>query len=81
MKILRSQIIINNYLFDFVNQVDINSSWDMLTDTATIIIPKKITFEGKPIVAGSNSLFKRGDKVEINLGYGNNLNKVFTGYI
>lgn len=81
MKILRSQIIINNYLFDFVNQVDINSSWDMLTDTATIIIPKKITFEGKPIVSGSNSLFKRGDKVEINLGYGNNLNKVFTGYI
>ena len=81
MKLLRSQITINGYYFDFVNEVEVNSSWDMVTDTAKIIIPKKLTFEGKPIVAGLNSLFKRGDPVEINLGYGETLHNVFSGYI
>ena len=81
MKLLRSQITINGYYFDFVNEVEVNSSWDMVTDTAKIIIPKKLTFEGKPIVAGLNSLFKRGDPVDINLGYGETLHNVFSGYI
>lgn len=81
MVILRSEITINGYYFDFVNEIDINSSWDMVTDTATIIIPKKLSFQGKPIVAGSDSLFKRGDPVEIKLGYSDRLNTVFTGYI
>lgn len=81
MKILRSEITINGYFFDFVNEVEVSSSWDMVTDTAKITIPKKVTFEGKPIVVGANSLFKRGDKVEIRLGYGTVLNTVFTGYI
>jgi len=72
---------INGYLFDFVNQIDIESSWDLVTDTAKIVIPKKITYKGKPIVVGPDSLFKRGDKVTISFGYGSVLHPVFSGYI
>lgn len=67
-------------LMDFVNDVEIESSWENLTDTAKITIPRKITWEGRDIVAGANPLFSRGDKVVIELGYDNQYNKVFVGY-
>ena len=78
---LNSKIIIGDYSFDFVTEISIDSTWEHLTDKATITIPRSISFEGRPIVAGNNSLLKRGDKVEINIGYDGQYTKVFVGYI
>lgn len=67
--------------FDFVNSIEIESTYENLTDTCKIIIPRKLTFEGKDLFNGSNPIFKRGDKIEVSIGYVPNLTKVFTGYI
>lgn len=68
-------------VFDFVNNVEINTSHKDLTSTAKITIPRKLTFDGKEITKGRDSLFRRGDKVKIELGYFPNLTTVFLGYI
>lgn len=68
-------------VFDFVNEVTIETSYENLTDTAKITIPRKLNFDGKPIAVGVDSIFKRGDSVKIELGYFPDLRTVFTGYI
>jgi hypothetical protein len=68
-------------IFDFVNDVEINISHTDLTATAKIIVPRKLTFNGKNIASGINAIFRRGDKVKIELGYFPNLRTVFEGYI
>lgn len=81
MQKLTCNIIIGDYAFDYVNNVEIQSSWEDYTDKATIVIPKKLEFNGKEIIAGTNPLFKRGDKIEIWLGYDDDNKKEFEGYI
>lgn len=68
-------------VFDFLNDVSIESSYENLTETAKITIPRKLNFQGKPIAVGISSIFKRGDKVKIELGYFPQLRTVFEGYI
>ena len=71
-----------SFVIDFVNDVNINSSWQNLTDTGKIIIPKKVyykdelgkkfTFDGKNLISGDylgTPLILRGDKIKIELGY------------
>lgn len=67
--------------FNFCNSFEINSSFEKLTDTAKIIIPKKLKLDGVDLFAGSNPIFKRGDRVKIQAGYYPNLVDVFDGYI
>lgn len=65
-------------LMERVNSVHVESSWKMLTDTAEIILPKKVKeFSGNRI----DQLFQAGDEVQIELGYDGNLYLEFTGYI
>lgn len=64
-------------VFDFLNNVEIQSSYEDLTSTAKIIIPRKLVLEDKQIT----DVFKRGDSVKIELGYFPELKTVFTGYI
>lgn len=71
----------DDIVFDFVNDVSIETSYENLTDTAKITIPRKLNFDGKPIAVGVDSIFKRGDKVKIELGYFPDLRIVFNGYI
>jgi hypothetical protein len=83
---LSSRITFNEFLdselvYTFVNQVEISSSWANITDTCKIVIPKKITLEGKDIAIGDSPVFKRGDAVKVELGYDDNLKVVFRGYI
>ena len=70
----------NEYVFDFVNHIEISSSWKNLTDTAKITIPKNlyaqtpsglVTWEGKYLYARSPvaPILMRGDRVKIELGY------------
>lgn len=83
---LSSNILIGDYKFDFVNNVEIVSTWEQLTDTARITVPKNLRLKkdgsfSENITVGIDGLWKRGDPVEINLGYDNILDKRFQGFI
>jgi hypothetical protein len=67
--------------FDFVHSIEIDSSYENLTDTCKIVIPRKLVFEGLDLFTGDNPIFKRGDKIEVSVGYVPNITKVFSGYI
>lgn len=68
-------------LFDYLNKYEIVSTWDTMTDTAKVIIPKNMDakdLQGNPIVLqgsnkdlgfGDNALFMKGDKISIQAGY------------
>jgi len=70
-----------NVSFNFVHSIEIESSYENLTDTCKITIPRKLSFEGKNLFEGSDPIFKRGDSIEVSIGYVPNLTSVFTGYI
>lgn len=70
-----------NISFNFVHSIEIESSYENLTDTCKIIIPRKLTFDGDPLFNGDNPIFRRGDKIEVSIGYVPNIKKVFSGYI
>lgn len=78
---LVSKITINDRSFNYLNDVTISSSWKTFTDTASITIPNKFLKNGETIVAGNNNVFKRGDKVKIEIGYFDSIKTEFTGYI
>jgi hypothetical protein len=87
MKRLFSKITINDAktgkesVFTYVNEITIKSTWKEFVDTCEITLPKNTTKNGKPLVAGLNSLFSRGDKIKVELGYYPKLETYFTGYI
>lgn len=70
---------LGNFTIDFLNEVEIESSWKNLTDTAKIIMPKNVyvktdtgnkAWTDTNVYAGSSApLFLRGDKITIDLGY------------
>jgi hypothetical protein len=75
-------------IFSFVGEGEINNSWEDRTDTAKMTIPKKIGFKDengnrlkKDIAGGTDPAFKRGDSVEIYLGYSLNMDLRFSGFI
>ncbi len=69
----RPEIIINK-----PTAVKIESSWKMLTDKASIVLPRNVKFFDKHKV---KEVFKKGDAVKIELGYNGNLVTEFEGYI
>ena len=87
MKRVKSNIEFQTVTFPFSNQISIESSYDTITDTANIVVPKKIKFkdsdgnEVQDIASGPNAVFKRGDTVQISLGYNESLKNRFNGYI
>jgi len=64
-----------------ISEYESTSSIDTITDTATLVIPRKLSFKGRNIVAGENPLIKRGQRIKVFLGYFPNLNLEFDGYI
>lgn len=66
---------------NFTNEISISSSWKQFVDKCEVTIPKKITKGGQNIVVGLSSLFRRGDKIKIELGYFPLLETYFEGYI
>ena len=81
MERLFCEIKVGENKFDFVTDIEIVSTWKEFTDTAKLTIPKRITKNGELITNGTGSIFKRGDKVEIKLGYFPNLTLRFSGYV
>jgi len=60
------------------SEAKIESSWQSLTDTAEVIIPRKVRDFDRDNVT---TFFKEGDPIEIWLGYNGNIELEFTGYI
>jgi len=75
---LHSEITIGNLRFNYVTSVNINTSWETLTDTATIVLPSKLTNKDNESIKGK---INTGDAVTIKLGYYPNLTTRFTGYV
>lgn len=83
MKRITCKISLGNFIFNQVSDVSINSTWEELTDTCNIRFAKKLTWkeEDKNIVAGADSLFRRGDAISMQLGYENDNILEFQGVI
>jgi len=82
MKKTVCNITIGSLQFDFVNFIDVESSYELLTDVARIILPSNITVKNEKI--DNNQLSKHinnGDPVELQFGYDNDIKTVFKGYI
>jgi hypothetical protein len=61
-----------------VNEVKAESGWEMLTDRATIKVPKNLkAFDQKKV----REVFRRGDPIQVNMGVNGKYNREFTGYI
>lgn len=84
---LNSHIKIGRYAFKYCYSISVVSGWEHFTDTATIEIPNRFLKNGETIIGGNDNVFKRGDSVEIKVGYfnpdrdENGLKTVFKGYV
>src|SRR6056297_573739 len=74
---MTSKILINGNDAGKTSSVDINSSWENLTDTAVFMSKNNFVINNENIT----EKIKKGDKVEIYLGYGDNLMLRFKGYV
>lgn len=80
MKSADIRMQVGNFTFPYATEVEITSSWEELTDRATITVPRKLSFGGETITRGEG-LFKIGDQVRIELGYDGNYVSRFSGYL
>jgi hypothetical protein len=67
--------------FPFVHSWQTDESIESLTNTAQIIIPRKLNQQGMNLFAGANPIFKRRDKIKIEAGLFPDLRTIFDGYI
>lgn len=82
MLVLDAHITIGSLLFTFVNEVSITSSWQDLTDTCTIKLPRNVQYKGETRQGeGLRDLVRKGDSVKVQLGYGDGLNTEFEGFV
>lgn len=63
--------------FDYVTEVEVDTSIRNFTDTAKIIVPRKLSYKGQNIT----NFIKRNHEVTIDLGYNDGNQEVFKGYI
>lgn len=68
-------------VYNYANNIEVESGYDQLTDMATIKFPRKAKYNNINLTVNEDSLFKRGDKVVVYLGYFPNLIQEFTGYV
>ena len=61
---------------DYVTEVEITRDTEKLTDTCKITLPKKLKWDGESRVP-----LQRGDGVKVWLGYDDNLELAFVGYV
>lgn len=77
MKRLTSKIKIGKYFYTGIVESVVESSYETLTDTCKLIFPRKVQWQGIKIT----DIIKVGDNVSIELGYDDNNQNVFDGYI
>lgn len=80
---LNCRIKIGNAEFTGVNDLVINHSVHQLVQTAQLRVPlsARLHYAGKTRAVKTHEVFKRGDPVNIQLGYNNQLLTEFEGYV
>lgn len=78
---LTSEIDIGEFEYSGVVELEVQSSWDNLTDKASLTFPRKVSWKGKDIATGASPLIKNLDPVSIQVGYDGNNKEVFQGYV
>jgi hypothetical protein len=63
--------------FNYVTEIEVVTSILNFTDTAKIVVPRKLRYQGKSIT----DFIKRNHTITILIGYGNALETVFKGYV
>ena len=84
MKALNCYIEIGEQIrMDFATSVEIEKSFRTFTDTCTITIPRniKVTQQGQGIKGGIKQYVKQGSRVRVALGYDNDLQTEFEGFV
>lgn len=64
-------------IFDFLNDCQIESNWENLTDSCTIKLPSKLGIDKDNL----KDKIRKGDKVSVSFGYDDQLTEIFTGYV
>lgn len=77
MVVLSSNITLGSVQIPWVNNVEIESSWESLTDKASVVLPFNLKVKGNQLLES----IKVGDQVNIELGYDNALKSIFKGFI
>lgn len=67
--------------FPAIKNVTINETFDDLTNTAQVVLPRNLKFEDRNIYEGDDPLIRRGDKIKLSAGYAPNMETRFEGYI
>ena len=78
---MSSRVQVGDFVFRGVTSVEVDSSWDNLTDTAKIVVPRKLTWRGRDLATGDRPLIRRLDPVRIALGYNGKLVETFVGAV
>jgi hypothetical protein len=78
---LTSDIQVGAFRFRGIVEAAVTSSWDELTDTCTLTIPRKLVWQGKEVSAGADPLLRRGQSVSVQLGYDDENHPVFQGWV
>ncbi|OQY03184.1 MAG: hypothetical protein B6I20_05550 [Bacteroidetes bacterium 4572_117] len=77
---LNCKITIGGFVFNQVNELSIERTSRLISDTATIKLPLSAVFENKKKENLENKI-KRGNKVTVELAYNDAYNVEFTGYV
>ena len=67
--------------FPAMKEVEINETFDDLTNTALVTLPRNVKFEDRNIYEGADPLIRRGDRIKLSAGYYPNKDVRFDGYI
>lgn len=78
---LTSDITIDQYSFKGVTNVEVDSSWENLTDKCTLVFPRKVSWKGRSLATGADPLLKRKQEVLVKLGYDDKKTEVFRGLV
>lgn len=77
MEVLKSYITIGDYEFDFVAEIQIESTWEEQTVKGSITLPAALRFDKGKL----KTSIKKGDAVIVQIGYNDTLNTVFEGFV
>ncbi|MBU2923059.1 hypothetical protein KO504_17045 [Winogradskyella psychrotolerans] len=64
-----------------VNSIEVESSFKLLTDKATIRLPRNIKIQGQNVYDNVKTIFRRGRPVKIEFGYNQEYITEFEGYV
>ena len=64
-----------------LTECTIESSWETLTDTCTLTLPRKVEWRGRRLAVGDDSLLRAGQPVDVQLGYDGRNTERFTGVV